>query len=234
MAQPAQQSHLPNARSLSELHSRPGLPQVRQRIGYRSPVFLQRRTFGQTRPAHAAARSALGSLVGIPRTLNLRPPANQGLRRDEILTPGDVESPSLGAYHAWQKTRDEVSATGGARQFEIFTASETSDSPRFQSGSDHSFHPKTLGSAKRRKIRNAGSHHPARRPAARGSRSDHRTGESSRPPVRRNVQKKRSRDRATEATLAHPLLARARSSMRLHREFPIILKLEIKKCWKAS
>ena len=34
---------------------------------------------------------------------------------------------------------------------------------------------------------------------------------------------------AVEAALAHPLLARARSSMRLHRELPIILKLEDRK-----
>jgi len=34
---------------------------------------------------------------------------------------------------------------------------------------------------------------------------------------------------AVAAALAHPLIARARSSMRLHREFPIILKLENQK-----
>ncbi len=34
---------------------------------------------------------------------------------------------------------------------------------------------------------------------------------------------------AVANTLAHPLLARARSAMRVHREFPIVLKLEDQK-----
>jgi ATP-dependent helicase/nuclease subunit A len=165
-----------------------------------------------------------------PRTLNLRPPANLGLRRDEILTPAGVESPSLGAYHAWQKTREEVSATGGARQFDIFTASETSDSPpdfkvevtihSIQKPLGRPTGPR-FGTLVHTILRDVPLH--ADREAISALAKVHARLLGATPEEANHA------IQAVEATLAHPLLARARSSMRLHREFPIILKLENQK-----
>ncbi len=140
------------------------------------------------------------------------------------------KSSSLDAYHAWRKTREEVSAAGGARQFDIFTASETSDSPPdFKvEVTVHSIQ-KPLGRptgarfgtlvhtilrdiplhADREAITALAKVH-ARLLGATPEETDHAI-------------------QAVAATLAHPLLARARSSMRLHREFPIVLKLEDRK-----
>ena len=165
-----------------------------------------------------------------PRTLNLKPPANLGLRRDEILTPAEVESPSLGAYRAWQQTRDEVSAAGAAKQFDIFTASETSDSPH-DFTVDVTIHSvqKPLGRPTGPRfgtlvhtiLRDVPLH--ADRAAVSALAQIHARLLGATPEEMEHAVQ------AVAAALAHPLIARARSSMRLHREFPIILKLENQK-----
>src|SRR5208337_69403 len=66
-----------------------------------------------------------------PRTLTLAPPANLGLRQEEILKgdPKDEESPSLIAYREWKEQREKTIASGEEKQFDIFTATEAVESP---------------------------------------------------------------------------------------------------------
>ena len=70
---------------------------------------------------------------GIRRTLKLAPPANLGLRQEEILKgdPSDEESPSLIAYREWKTQRETTSnARRQEKQFDIFTATEAAEAPR--------------------------------------------------------------------------------------------------------
>ncbi|HLK18774.1 MAG TPA: UvrD-helicase domain-containing protein [Bryobacteraceae bacterium] len=165
-----------------------------------------------------------------PRALNLRSPANLGLRRDEILTPSDVESPSIAAYQAWSKTRAEVSAAGAVPAYEIFTPSETSDSPAdFRIDVEVDSIKKPLGRPAGPRfgtlvhtiLRDVPLHADEAAITALAKVNARLLGA---PPE--------EMDHAIQAvanTLAHPLLARARSAMRVHREFPIVLKLEDQK-----
>ncbi len=65
-----------------------------------------------------------------PRTLTFAPPANLGLRQEEILKgdPKDEESPSLIAYREWKEKRDETIAAGAEKQFDIFPVTAAPDS----------------------------------------------------------------------------------------------------------
>jgi ATP-dependent exoDNAse (exonuclease V) beta subunit len=167
-----------------------------------------------------------------PQKLNLTPPANLGLRQEEILTadPAEPESPSVLAYRAWQKKREQVTASAEAKQFDIFNASETSESPKDFSVevSIHStdkplprpFGPR-FGTLVHTILRDArlDSDGPALKALAQvhgrllgapEEEIEHAIG-------------------AAQAALAHPIIQRAQSAERMHRELPIILKLEDRK-----
>ena len=164
-----------------------------------------------------------------PSKLNLAPPANLGLRRDEILTPeGDgKESPSLALYRAWRETRDQVTGAAQAKQFDIFTATETSELPK-----DFAVEV-TVHSVAKAAGRSAGARfgtlvHTVLRDVAldgdptRLAQVHGRLFGATPEEIEQAIQ-------ATRAALAHSLLARARNAQRLHREFPIVLKLEDRK-----
>jgi ATP-dependent helicase/nuclease subunit A len=164
-----------------------------------------------------------------PRTLNLAPPPNLGLRRDEILMSGGGEapSPSLLSYNAWRENRERITAAAQAKQFDIFTATESSESP-----TDYAVEV-TIHAIPKPAVRPTGPRfgtlvHTILRdvpldadPTALAEvhgRLLGATPEEIEPAIQ-----------AVRATLAHPLIARARNAQRLHREFPIVLKLENQK-----
>ncbi len=165
-----------------------------------------------------------------PRTLNLTQPANLGLRRDEILTPAETESTSLAAYRAWQQKRDHVSATAQVKQFDIFTATETGESPKdfAVEVTVHSIDkPATrptgprFGTLVHTILRDAPLDADREAIAALAQVHGRLLGADPEE-IEQAIQ-------AAEAALAHALIVKARSAQRLHRELPIILKLENQK-----
>ncbi|HEV8037602.1 MAG TPA: UvrD-helicase domain-containing protein [Bryobacteraceae bacterium] len=165
-----------------------------------------------------------------PRTLNLAPPANLGLRRDEILMPSEPESQSsLTAYRAWQQKRELITAAAQVKQFDIFTASESSDPPDFTT--EVTIHAIAKPAGRATGPRFGTLVHTilrdvpfdADRAAITVLAQVHGRLLGATPDeIEQAIQ-------SAAATLAHPLITRARSAARLHRELPIILKLENQK-----
>jgi ATP-dependent exoDNAse (exonuclease V) beta subunit len=160
-----------------------------------------------------------------PRTLTLTPPANLGLRQEEILKgdPSDEESPSLVAYREWKEQREKTIAIGGEKQFDIFTATEAPDSPiatpvRFetvQKTGSRSMGPRfgTLVHTILRDVPLDGAHIDEL--ATVHGRVFGATD-----------QEVKDAAAAVAAALRHPLLERARKSKLCRRELPILLKLD--------
>jgi ATP-dependent helicase/nuclease subunit A len=160
-----------------------------------------------------------------PRTLTLAPPANLGLRQEEILKgePNEEGSPSLIAYREWKEQRDRTIASGGEKQFDIFTATEDLDSPvappvRFetvQKATSRSMGPRfgTLVHTILRDVSLDGEHidELAKVHGRVFGATDQEIKDAA---------------AAVAAALQHPLLERARKSKLCRRELPILLKLE--------
>jgi ATP-dependent helicase/nuclease subunit A len=165
-----------------------------------------------------------------PRTLTLAPPANLGLRQEEILKgdPDDEESPSLIAYREWKGQRAKSIAAGEEKQFDIFTATEAPEAP-----ADITVRFATVDKM--------------------GSRSGGRRFGTLVHTILRDIPLEGNQQRIQElanvhgrvfgatdqeiedavgtvaATLKHQLLERARKSRACRRELPILLKLESNK-----
>jgi len=164
-----------------------------------------------------------------PRRLKLHAPANLGLRQEEILTgdAADTESPSMAAYKAWIEKREQVAAAAQAKRFEVFTASDTSGSPTdFEVEVSIESIEKKLG-------RPSGARfgtlvHTILRDAALDA--DHAALASLAAVHGRLLggtpEEIEHATKAAAAALNHPLLARARQAARVHREYPIVLKLD--------
>ena len=162
-----------------------------------------------------------------PRTLKLAPPANLGLRQEQILKgdPNDEESPSLAAYRDWNKQRTTVVARGGEMQFNIFTATEAAEAPgdlkvRFETV------PRTAG-------RSAGPRfgtlvHTILRdtPLEGGDQALKELAEVHGRVLGATNQEIEHAAEAVAAALKHPLLERARKATTCRRELPIVYKLE--------
>ncbi len=164
-----------------------------------------------------------------PRKLKLHAPANLGLRQEEILTAdnAEAESPSMGAYKAWVGHREQVAATAGVKQFDVFTASETSSTPkdfevevsietvekiagrptgaRFGTLVHTILRDAALDADQASLVSLAAVH--GRLLGATSEEIEHAT-------------------KAVAAALNHPLLARVRRATRVHREYPIMLRLD--------
>jgi ATP-dependent helicase/nuclease subunit A len=174
---------------------------------------------------HSPQQGAHSVVWWDPHTLNLTPPANLGLRQEEILTadPSEKESASLIAYRAWQQKRNQITATAQAKQFDIFTATETSESPK-----DFEVEV-TIHSIDKPAGRPTGPRfgtlvHTILRDADESTvnalaKVHGRLLGATPEEIEHAIQ-------AARAALAHPLLAKARSAERLHRELPIVLKLD--------
>ena len=164
-----------------------------------------------------------------PSKLNLAPPANLGLRRDEILTPtgNEKESPSLAAYRSWQQSREQTTARAQVKQFDIFTATETGGSPK-DFAVEVTVHSIAKSAARHSGTRFGTLVHTILRdvpldadPTALAKVHGRLFG-ATQEEIDQAVE-------AVRAALAHPIMARARGAQRLHRELPIILKLEDQK-----
>ena len=164
-----------------------------------------------------------------PQTLKLAAPANVGLRQQEILAadPEHEESPSLIAYRGWRNRRDKISVAAQVKLFDVFTATETSESPTdfkvevsvesIEKAVDRAGGPR-FGTLVHTVLRDAplGADRDA---LARLAEVHGRVLGAPREEVEAAID-------ATQAALHHPLLAKARCAQRLHRELPIILRLD--------
>ena len=162
-----------------------------------------------------------------PRTLKLAAPANLGLRQDEILTaePGVTESRSLAEYRDWCAKRDRVTAAAGAKQFDIFTATETSSSPE-DFTVDVRLHATDKPAGRPTGARFGTLVHAVLRDTPLDA-SDSKLETIAKMHARVLGASPEEVEHAAEAArraLGHPLLARARDSARSHRELPILLK----------
>jgi len=164
-----------------------------------------------------------------PRALKLAPPVNLGLRQQEILMadPTKTESPSLVAYRSWRDKRDQVTLSAQAKQFDVFTATEASESPKdfaveitIESTEKAASRPTgpRFGTLVHNMLRDApldAGHAALTALATVHSRLLGATPEESEHAVA-----------AVSSALQHPLLARARNAERLHRELPVLLPLD--------
>ncbi len=178
---------------------------------------------------HATQQGAHSVVWWDPRALKLATPANLGLRQEEILTADEAqkESPSLAAYRNWQAERAKVTAAAETKTFDIFTATETSESPK-----DFEVEV-SVESIDRPAARPAGPRfgtlvHTILRDA---SLDADRAGVAALAAVHGRLLGATPEEiehaiEAATAALNHRLLARARGAKRVHREFPITLKLD--------
>jgi ATP-dependent exoDNAse (exonuclease V) beta subunit len=167
-----------------------------------------------------------------PRTLKLNPPPSLGLRQQEILAADGEgkESPSLIAYRHWLQKRDEVSGVAQAKQFDVFTATETSESPAdftvevtietIAKSAGRPTGPR-FGTLVHTILRDAPLDSDRSTLAALAEVDGRLLGAT--------AEEVAAAIDAVALTLGHPLLAAARQAPRLHRELPIILKLDSKR-----
>ena len=206
----------------------PGCPQFGDASVVQRPFFTREEP--SVKPGQHSAREGSHTVVWWdPRALKFRPPANLGLRQQEILTSDDSpgDSPSLTRYGLWREQRDRVTATACTKQFEIFTATDASEDPRdfsieimvdfVEKAADRPHGPR-FGTLVHAVLRDAPlDADPAginslatvhgRILGAPLEETEHAIG-------------------AASAALRHPLLALARAAPRLHRELPVLLPLE--------
>ena len=167
-----------------------------------------------------------------PKTLKLAPPANLGLRQEEILRgdSDEEESASLIAYREWKSQREKVNASGQEKEFEVFTATEAAEAPK-----DFSAEVK-LEAVEKRSGRPMGPrfgtlvHTILRDVSLHGTAFDGK-GIDELAKVHARVlgatdQEVEHASEAAAAALKHPLLERARRSKLCRRELPILLKLD--------
>ncbi|HTB16673.1 MAG TPA: UvrD-helicase domain-containing protein [Bryobacteraceae bacterium] len=162
-----------------------------------------------------------------PRTLKLAPPANLGLRQEEILK-GDSEeeeSPSLVAYREWKAQREKVNASGREKEFDIFTATEAAQPP-----ADYAI-PVKFEAVEKAGSRSAGPRfgtlvHTILRDAALDGSDIQQLAKVHGRVLGATEQEIKHAAAAGAAALKHPLLERARKSNLCRRELPILLKLE--------
>ena len=161
-----------------------------------------------------------------PRMLNVAAPANLGLRQEEILR-GDTsaaESPSLTTYHEWKREREKSIAAGSARQFDMFTATETEGAPADFSGRvTFEALTKPLG-------RSAGPRfgtlvHTILRDVPLDGGEIMELAKVHGRALGATEREVQDAAKAVASALEHPLLERARKSKDCRRELPIFLKL---------
>lgn len=178
---------------------------------------------------HSPEQGPHGVVWWDPRALKLTAPANLGLRQKEILMPEPAgeESPSLVAYQGWREKRDQVTASAQAKQFEIFTATEATEAPKDFKAEI------TIDFVERKPGRPTGPRfgtlaHTILRDASLDA-SHEALSELAMVHGRllgATLEEIEHAASAISAALRHPLLARAHSAKRLHRELPILLPLE--------
>ena len=162
-----------------------------------------------------------------PKVLKLAPPANLGLRQEDILRgdPNENESPSLTAYREWEARRERANVSGQEKGLDVFTATEAAGPPReFSVAVKFEALPKAAG-------RPAGPRfgtlvHTILRDAALDGTDISPTAKVNGRILGATDQEIEHAAGAVAAALKHPLLERARKSKSCRRELPILLKLE--------
>jgi ATP-dependent helicase/nuclease subunit A len=162
-----------------------------------------------------------------PRTLKLAPPANLGLRQEEILKadPNNIESPSLISYREWKTERERVNAAGRHKTMDIFTATEAIEAPPdFSVAVNFETLPKTAG-------RSAGARfgtlvHTVLRDMALDGADIGQLAKVHGRVLGATDQEITHSAQAATAAIRHPLLDRARKAKLCRRELPILLKLD--------
>jgi ATP-dependent helicase/nuclease subunit A len=162
-----------------------------------------------------------------PRTLKLAPPANPGLRQEEILRgdSNEEDSPSLIAYREWRAQREKVNESGQEKEFDVFTATEAAEPP-----TDFSVAVK-FETVEKSSGRSGGSRfgtlvHTVLRDVALDGKDIDQLAKVHGRVFGATDQEIEHAAQAVIATLKHPLLERARKSKLCRRELPILLKLE--------
>lgn len=205
-----------------------GCPQFGEASVMDRPYFVQEEPSVQP-GLHAPEQGPHSVVWWDPRALKLAAPANLGLRQDEILIgePGQEESPSMTAYRAWSAKREQVDASGQAKEFDIFTATEAMESP-----GDFAVEV-TLHSLERKPGRPAGPRfgtlvHTILRDAPLDADEKALAGlaEVHGRLLGATADEIEHAAGTVSAALGHELLARARKAKRCYRELPVVLKLE--------
>jgi ATP-dependent helicase/nuclease subunit A len=162
-----------------------------------------------------------------PKTLKLAPPANLGLRQEEILKadPNETESPSWIAYREWTSQRQSVNTSGQQKEFDVFTATEAVDAPSGVSAAvNFEATPKVPGRSTGPRFGTL-VHTILRDVALDGADIDLMAKVHGRV-LGATDQEIEHAAQAAAAALKHPLLERARKSKVCRRELPILLKLD--------
>jgi ATP-dependent helicase/nuclease subunit A len=182
------------------------------------------------RPGMHSPQQGLHSVVWWdPHKLKLHAPANLGLRQEEILTAdtADIESSSMAAYRAWAEKRKRDVASAQAKQFDVFTASETFGAPKdfevevsIEAIEKMAGRPTgaRFGTLVHTILRDAALDADRAALAALAAVHGRLLGAT--------AEEIEHATNAAGAALNHPLLARVRQAAQVHREYPIMLRLE--------
>jgi ATP-dependent helicase/nuclease subunit A len=161
-----------------------------------------------------------------PSKLNLNVDASLGVRNEKLLA--EDGGASLAAYREWQRERADLIESGARPQFRVVLASRAPDVPPeaiaveiVSAGAD--------GRATRVGGRRFGTLvHAVLRDVALDAGRDAiaKLVELNARSIGAPAEEADAAREAIEAALAHPLMARARAAERIHREYPVTLKLE--------
>lgn len=159
-----------------------------------------------------------------PAALNLGEEAAQGIRQEDILK--DDHGRSLAEYREWQSARELVLEAGSKPRFHAFLVSQAAVLPPGEAASVE--HIRVSDSKRNVSGRRFG----ALTHAVLRDTPLHATPVQIRKLAELNARilgapgaETKAAAASVESVLKHPLLARARASIRCHREYPIVLKL---------
>jgi ATP-dependent helicase/nuclease subunit A len=160
-----------------------------------------------------------------PCVLNLNVDPALGLRQKELLA--EDGGASLAAYQRWRDDRAKTLERGARPQFEILLASQAAAAPPGDPM------PVAIEFAGKVEGRPAGRRfgtlvHAVLRdvPLDADAAWIERLAQSAARSIGAAAEETEAAREAVKAALAHPLLARARAAARVHREYPVILKID--------
>jgi ATP-dependent helicase/nuclease subunit A len=160
-----------------------------------------------------------------PTTLELNVEGGLGLRQKEILA--EDGGASLAAYRAWQQERDGVLEQGARPEYQVFLASQTATPPpgdpipvAVEFTEKHAGRPsgRRFGTLVHALLRDAPLDADSDAVAKLAGLNARILGAPD--------EEREAARAAVEAAIANPLLIRARTAARCHREYPIVLALD--------
>ena len=160
-----------------------------------------------------------------PSALKLNVDPALGLRQKELLA--EDGGASLAEYREWERQRTENLVRGSKPRFEVFLASQATAAPpgeeipvttEFASQPEGRPGGRRFGTLVHAVLRDVELHADAA--------AVERLAQSAARSIGTTAPEAAAARDAVQAALAHSLLQRARASKRMHREYPILLKLE--------